>query len=53
MPQTGFKSVLYVTCSPSDKDHETQKYCQDYLYTEHKTPEELLPSAIDQTGHLS
>jgi hypothetical protein len=30
-----------------DKDHETQKYCQDYLYTEHKTPEELLPSAID------
>ena len=29
-------------------EYKTQKYCQDYLYTEHKDPEELLPGAIDR-----
>ena len=29
-------------------EYKTQKYCQDYLYTEHKEPAELLPGAIDR-----
>ena len=29
-------------------EYKTQDYCQNYLYTEHKDPEELLPGAIDR-----